>query len=222
MSEGSSTAGDGVNRRRYNAPLRAAKAAQTRRRIVAAAHDLFVSKGYLATTVDEIAAHAGVSRPTVFVAVGGKPELLKLARDYAIAGDDEPVPLPQRPMFQELWAEKDGARKIALYARNMRVVHGRVADIEHVLQASRQADHELEELGRIALEQRRYGCRLVARSLAEQVELRDGLQTGEVADVLYAVASPEVFRMLTGTCGWSPARYERWLAATLTRELLAD
>jgi AcrR family transcriptional regulator len=211
-----------VNRRRYNAPLRAAKAAETRRKVVAAAHELFTTRGYTSTTVDEIAALAGVSRPTVFVSVGGKPELLKLVRDYAIAGDDEPVPIPQRAMFLEVWREPDPHRMLALFARNMRQMHTRCAEVEHVLQSAALTDPDLTELAETALRQRRFGCGLLARSVMGTAALRPGLTEVTAGDAAYAVAAPEVFRLLTRVCSWSGRRYETWLAGSLQRELLAD
>src|SRR3954451_14300142 len=74
-------------KRRYSSPLRARQAEQTRRGIVAAAGPLFVEVGYGRTSVDAVAEAAGVSRKTVFSAVGGKVELLKLAIDWAVVGD---------------------------------------------------------------------------------------------------------------------------------------
>jgi AcrR family transcriptional regulator len=221
MSRGSPQPASDVNRRPYNAPRRAAKAAETRRKIVAAAHELFVTQGYHRTTVDEVAALAGVSRPTVFVSIGGKPELLKLVRDFAIAGDDSAVAIPQRDMFLEVWNEPDPRRTLALFARNMRRIHRRVAEVEHVLQAAAQTDPDLTQLAETALQQRRYGCGLLARSLASKTGLRDGLTVEIAADAAYAVASPDVCRLLTRTCSWSPRRYEMWLAGSLQRELLA-
>ena len=209
-----------VNRRPYNAPLRAAKAAETRRRIVTAAHELFTTGGYLGTTVDEVAAAAGVSRPTVFVSVGGKPELLKLARDYAIAGDDRPVPMPERAMFVEVWNEPDPSRTLALFARNMRRIYIRVAELEHVLQAAAQTDPDLTLLAETSLQQRRHGCTLLARNVADKTDLRDGLSVRAAGDAVYALASPDVFRLLTRVCAWSTRRYESWLAGSLQRELL--
>ncbi len=95
---------------------------------------MFLERGYAVVTADEIAVRASVSRPTVFVAVGGKPELLKQARDVALVGDDEPVPMPERPMFLQLWQQPDAFRAVHLYARNMRIVYGRAAGIEILLQ----------------------------------------------------------------------------------------
>ena len=86
--------------RPYRSTLRDEQARATQRRIVAAGHDLFVEQGYAPTTIDAIAAHAGVSRKTVFTSVGGKAAVLKLAWDWALAGDDEPVPMADRPDVQ--------------------------------------------------------------------------------------------------------------------------
>ena len=58
--------------RPYRSALRDEQARATQRRIVAAGHDLFVEQGYAPTTIDAIAARAGVSRKTVFTSVGGK------------------------------------------------------------------------------------------------------------------------------------------------------
>ena len=74
--------------RSYSSPLRADQARQTRKRIVDAAAELFAERGYTGTTVDAVAAAAGVSRKTVFDSIGGKARLMKLAYDFAIVGDD--------------------------------------------------------------------------------------------------------------------------------------
>ena len=82
-----------------------------------AAAELFVERGYAAATIAAIAGRAGVARPTVFPSVpGGKPELLKLARDLAIAGDDEPVPVPERGWFRSAMAQDDPAELLARQA----------------------------------------------------------------------------------------------------------
>ena len=80
-----------VVKRQYRSDLRTSQARETRRAIVAAASRLFVERGYGATTIDAVADAAGVSRKTVFTAVGGKVDLLKVALDWAVAGDDRPV-----------------------------------------------------------------------------------------------------------------------------------
>ena len=92
-------------KRSYQSALRGAHAQSTRAAVIAAAGRLFTEQGYAATSIDEIAAAAGVSRATVFTSVGGKATLLKTALDVAIVGDDEPVPLPERPRSKAIRAE---------------------------------------------------------------------------------------------------------------------
>ena len=90
-------------KRPYDASRRQEQARATRRAVVDAASRLFVRKGYAGTSADEIAAKAGVCRATVF-AVGGKGDLLKLAYDFAVGGDDEEIRLVERPRSREVRA----------------------------------------------------------------------------------------------------------------------
>src|SRR5918998_1071023 len=83
--------------RRYDSSGRQAAAAESRRRIVRAASDLFVEHGWAGTTVAAVAEAAGVSAPTVFAGFGSKVLLLKAAIDVALAGDDRAVPVSERP-----------------------------------------------------------------------------------------------------------------------------
>ena len=92
-----------------------------------AAYRLFSDKGYLATSIDDIAAEAGVARPTIFTAIGPKATILRLVVDHALAGDDAPVPIAQRPWWREAIDEPDPARSIQLHARNMCLINQRAA-----------------------------------------------------------------------------------------------
>ena len=111
--------------RRYDSRRRELAARETRRAIVSAARELFLEDGYIATTIEKIAERAGVSKPTVFASVGNKRALLKAARDLAMAGDDEPVPIAKRSWFLEALAEPDPRRSVRLHARNVRECTGK-------------------------------------------------------------------------------------------------
>src|SRR6516165_12727101 len=113
----------------YRSALREAQARATRRAIVDAAARLFIQRGYGATTVDAIAEAAGVSRKTVFTSVGGKTEALKLAIDWAIVGDDEPVPMLERPHIKAMQDEPDARQILTGYARNACEVAERIAPL---------------------------------------------------------------------------------------------
>src|SRR5450759_4267598 len=75
-------------KRPYRSPLRAANAQSTRLSVIQAAARLFAERGYVTTSLEDVAAEAGVSRATIFTSVGGKADLLKAAYDVAIVGDD--------------------------------------------------------------------------------------------------------------------------------------
>jgi AcrR family transcriptional regulator len=79
-----------VKARRYNSPLRLQQAAASRAAVLRAARELFLDQGYGATTIGQIAARAGASKPTVSTAVGNKQRLLKTVRDVAMAGTTTP------------------------------------------------------------------------------------------------------------------------------------
>jgi AcrR family transcriptional regulator len=93
--------------RPYQSALRDEQARATRRRIVGAAAELFTERGYGPTTIDAVAERAGVGRKTVFTSVGGKATMLKLAFDWALAGDDEPVAIADRPEVRQMMEGAD-------------------------------------------------------------------------------------------------------------------
>src|SRR5262245_42472022 len=103
-------------RRGYDNRARAEQARRGRRQVVAAAHDLLLAKGYRATTMADVARAAGVSVETVYKAFGTKAAVAKAAYDVALVGDDEPVPLAERPEIQAMLADPDPAAKLRRYA----------------------------------------------------------------------------------------------------------
>src|SRR3954453_22945544 len=105
--------------RPYSSPLRAQQAEATRRAVLDAARELFIAQGYGATTLDQIAARAGGTKPTVFSAVGNKQTVLSAMRDVAMAGDDEKLSMVERPLAEQIRREPEppraGARPPALF-----------------------------------------------------------------------------------------------------------
>ena len=80
---------------RYHAPRRLEQAAATRTAIIDAASRLFAENGYAATTMAAIPAEARVAVKSVYT-LAVKSQLLLLAVDRAVVGDDEPVPFAER------------------------------------------------------------------------------------------------------------------------------
>jgi AcrR family transcriptional regulator len=199
-------------------PLRTDRARRTHQALVTAAAELFAETGYAATTIDAIAQRAGVGRATVFTsAPGGKPQLLKEARDQAIAGDDEPVPIPQRSWFTDAMAQTDPRELLRRQAANYRRIADRAARLEHALATAAATDPALAGLYAEARRQRYFGSRLVAARLGELGTLAD---PETAPDTIYALAAPDIYLLLVDDRGWTPDSYQGWLASQLIRGLL--
>src|ERR1700746_603666 len=102
------------------------RARQTRRSILAAAHELFVRQGYTGTTIRQIADQADVAWQTVYAVFGGKPAILSAVFDVDVAGDDEPVPVPERPFVQAISDAGDPRDKARIFARHLRDTGARI------------------------------------------------------------------------------------------------
>jgi AcrR family transcriptional regulator len=211
---------DSNERRSYVSPRREEAARVTRRAVLAAAHELFVANGFGATTIDQIAERAGVSRPTVFTAVGNKGTLLKEVRDLALAGDDEPVPLAERPEFREALDEPDPVRAVRFHARNMTAVNARSAALLEVMRGAADSEPGVRDLWATSERERLTAARSVVKSLQAKGGLAPGLDAATAADLVWALMAPEAFVRLVGERGWSVARYQEWLGNSLAFHLL--
>jgi AcrR family transcriptional regulator len=210
-----------VNRtRRYLSRLRDDGARRTRRLVLAAARELFAAQGYVSTTVEQIADRAGVSKPTVFASVGSKRTILKELRDLALAGDEEPIPVIERPWYQQVLTEPDPWRSLRLYAHNAVRMHQRAAEVEEVLRNAAAADPELRELWQTSEDERRVGARTVVDALLSKGPLKPSLDRDAAIDVLWVLTAGDAYRRLVHSRGWPIQRYEQWLADTYCTQLL--
>jgi AcrR family transcriptional regulator len=206
--------------RTYSSALREEQARQTRKRIVDAAAALFAERGYGRTTIDAVASAAGVSRKTVFDSVGGKAQLVKLAYDFAIVGDDEPVPLADRAEVAGLEAEPDPARRLAAYVAMVVNIDIRIAPVWVALEGAAAGDQEARELYQELVDQRRSSMQGPALGMAAAGDLRPGLTADMAADLLWLYNDPTVFDKLVRQRGWSVEQFRAWLARTLQMHLL--
>ena len=205
-----------VKKRRYTSTI---ARGQARTAILGAAGGLFAERGFLGTSIEDIAAAAGVARPTVFTAVGGKSVILKEVVDRALAGDDDPVPVSRRPWFRAMIDEPDPARMLHLHAANITWMYRRVGAVYCAVEAAADADPDVAELWATLQRQRLAGAREVAAALVEKGGLRAGHDQDSVADVLWSVATPMVYRRVLER-GWGPERFEEWIGDLLCRVFL--
>ncbi|MGW2571513.1 TetR/AcrR family transcriptional regulator [Streptomyces sp. NPDC001537] len=199
-------------RRRYDSPLRDQQARQTKQAIVAAANRLFVANGYAATSFADIATDAAVARPTVFAAFGSKAALLREVVDQALAGDDEPVPVAERPWFQPVREGRTPQAILNAYAEVCRIIGGRAAEVFEVVRRAADEGPELADLWDTMQRNRRAGATMVV-DLIEALEVgRHGLDRQRAVDVVWMFNDPSHYRSLVRACGWSEQEYTAWIA----------
>jgi AcrR family transcriptional regulator len=206
--------------RRYVSELRARQALGTRARVLRAAAALFLRRGYVGTTIESVAARAGVSVQSVYNTVGGKAALLKAVYDVLLAGDEEPVPIAERPLFRAILAAPDGRTALALYARLGRELWERIGPLVTVVlaQASAGGADLRGFVTTIEGERARGNAGLVAH-LADTFGLRQGLSREAAADILWTLTAPEVMDRLVTRRGWTLDAAQEWLAGAMADAL---
>ena len=205
-------------KRRYDATRRRQAAAHTRAAILDAARDLFTERGYTATAMTAIADRAGVALDTVYASVGRKPELARLLIETAISGTDHAVAAEQRDYVQAVRAATDADTKIDLYAAAVAATAPRLALVYSIIQQAAPAEPGLAALWAEIAERRAANMRRFVANLATVSPLR--LDPGDAADIVWATNATETYQLLVGQRGWTPQRYERFLADAWRRLLL--
>ena len=215
---------DTTPRRRYDASRRREHAAATRHRIVEAAAELFVERGYAGTTIPAIAAGAGVAVETVYRSAAGKAGLLAAAVQAALAGGVERSerPVEQREGIRRVIEEPDPRRQLAAYAHTQPGLWSRVGPLLRVLDSAASSDPALQRLQSELATQRLDGMRRLADFLDGQGRLRPGLPAARAADLVWTLCAQANFDALVGQRGWTHREYEAWLADMLAAALLPE
>lgn len=204
----------GEEKRPYHSRVRRRQAEQTRQRILAAACELFESRGYDATTLEAIAEIAEVSPKTIAAVFGSKRTLL------AEVINPDAFSTHVQHLIEELRVTPDPSRRLLLIAQITRQVYEPLVRELELLRTAGAVAPELADLARqIEARRRQNQSRLVAY-LHEQGALRHDLSFEEAADVLWALTSFDLYRMLVVEQAWKPTRYETWLAQLLIEQLL--
>ncbi|WP_433035836.1 TetR family transcriptional regulator [Actinomycetospora sp. CA-053990] len=209
---------DGV-KRRYDSTRRREQAQENRRRVLDAAHELFVDQGYGATTIVEIASAAGVAAETVYAAFRTKLTVLRRAWDVAVGGDEDDVRLLDRPELRAVFAEPDLAARLTRFATVNTAIMRRTARLRLAIQSAAGGDPAAADfLGELDRER-----------LAVMDEHAGAAEaTGQLAvpedtcrDVLFATTDGSLWLTLVGRRGWSDEAYAAWLARVWTATLVA-
>jgi AcrR family transcriptional regulator len=201
-------------------PAGQARTRRTRAAVVEAARALFLERGYAATTIESISERSDTPQATVYRLFSSKLGILKAVLDVSIGGDDAAVAMADRPQVRVLLADDDPKNKLAGFAALLRELMARTAPVHRILADAARSDEDAASLLGDIARQRQEGQRGVARSLSRGKALRSGLRERDAADIIYALASPEVYGLLVIDRGWSGERYEDWLRAILVDQLL--
>jgi AcrR family transcriptional regulator len=209
-----------VKKRSYDASSRLARSAETKQRILNAARQLILDRGYRATTIAAIAATAEVNLDTVYELVGRKPVLLRELIEQALSGTDHPVVAEQRDYVIAMRDEPDPAHKLVIYAQAVREIQVRMAPLFLALRDASATEPDAHQVWQNISNRRAANMRLLVRDLQDAGGLRADLSVEAAADIVWATNSSELYVMLTVERGWSADQYEHWLADSWCRLLL--
>jgi AcrR family transcriptional regulator len=205
--------------RPYRSSLREDQAKETRRRVRTAAEELFLADGYAATSMDDIAKAAGVSRQTVFSAFGSKAKLLKDVIDVRLAGDDEPLSISERPAGRAVLEATDPVEAIRLHAALVAVTMERTAPMWSIIAGVADADDEFAQLMAFYEEGRLHGIGAIVDVVAGLGALRKGRSRPKAKEAVWMLTSPATAAAALSR-GWTLAELERWYVDCLTALLL--
>ena len=202
-------------KRSYDSSGRRERARARRLAVVLVARELFERDGFRLTTIAAVAACAGVSAESVYKSFGSKSALAKAVFDLVIAGDDEPVPVAERPAIQAVRDEPDVPRKIAMFVEGLAQRQARSAKVQILIRDGRHVDDSLAPIWTKLNEEGLAGMMMLGRHLLETGQLRDGIGLDEVTDVLWNYLAIDTYERLVLSRGWTLDRYSRWLASAI-------
>lgn len=207
-------------KRQYHSSARAAAAAETAGRITRAARDLFVARGYAATTLRDVAERAGVGERTLYDAFGGKSRLLVHTIGQLSMGDADSTPVARRPEVAGLRDLADPRDAVAATIAYNTALLERAGDLILVAEEGARADPTLQGVVRAGVGAAYDMFRALADRLQARGELGPGLDASMAADVMWALASPEVFALFRRRRRWSAPRYRDWLVDAVHAQVL--
>jgi AcrR family transcriptional regulator len=214
-------AGQVVASRPYRSEVRRDQARDTHRRILAAAEELLLAGGYASMTIARLAEAAAVSPQTVYNSIGSKAQVIKALYDVRLAGDDEPVPMRDRPEMLAVRQAPTAAETLRRYVAFSRLLYERVGPLLSALSTSGSADDPtLAEFLATIDKERRIGNSVVVADIDARFGLAAQLDVPRAVDIVWTLTSPQVADLLLRRCGWTIDAWAGWLADTLIHSLL--
>ena len=207
-------------KRPYDSSRRQAQAALTRLAMLDGAERRFVADGYVATTVEAVAAEAGVALKTVYSAFGTKSGLLRALWDVRLKGDADDAGVMQRAWFGALMAETDVDKQVRQLAGQARATRARIGPLLRVIRSAAVVDADAAALWSLIQSDFYELQRVLVAGMHKRRGLKKGLDVADATDILWTLNHPDVWLLLVYERGWSPERFEQWFVDAVTAQLL--
>jgi AcrR family transcriptional regulator len=208
------------DKRKYSSTVREEQAARTRTRILDAAAELFLERGYARTTMKNIAVQADVARDTVHAIFGSKARVLTALIDHRLVPDGSVTNVTQLPEALAIKAEVDQRKQIELFAKFIAGISTELRPVFEILRTASAVEPEMAKVFEEMDQFRMNNMQTYASWIAARGPLR--VSTRQAGEIIWALASLDVARMLCDELGWTESQHARWLSDTLIRTLLPD
>lgn len=186
--------------------------------MVEAAYRLMSTRGYMRTTMADIAAEAGVAVQTVYFTFHNKPAVMRAAFEFAVHGDHLPITPGERPWFAAMEHEPDYMRALALFVDANTAILQRILPLAPVFNALGD-DPEIASFYKLSERLRRDGYRVVVDTLARKRPLRAGLSPEDATTILLVLLGTDVYRSMLSEHGWAEQKWRSWVIETLSEVL---
>jgi AcrR family transcriptional regulator len=208
-------------KRAYDSSGRQVQADETRRRILEAARELFMERGYTGATAEAIAAEAGVAAQTIYAIFKNKKKLfVSLMNVSPATGVEDLTPLPERASVQAVSQEHDQRRQLQMFAEVVASNLDQVAAVSEIMADAAKTEPDFARILQKLNKQRLDHMMLAVQQVAANGPFRENMDEIYARDTVWTLTSPEVFLLLTRDRSWSKEKYAQWLAEMLTRALL--
>lgn len=197
------------------------RARATRLRITKAAYGLFCERGYAGTTMVDIAEAAGVAVQTVYFTFHTKSELLSRAYDFAVLGEDEPLPPEKQPWYEKMTAEPDMIEALRLVVGGVGAILTRATPLDTVVRASAGSDPDTARTRAVHERWRAEGYRAMLEILCSKSALRDGITPERATYLLLLYLGMDIYRVLIHDFGWTHDAWIGWTVATVAEQVFA-
>jgi AcrR family transcriptional regulator len=199
---------------------RSQRAQQTRLRITRAAYELFIQRGYPATTMGDIAGAAGVAVQTVHFVFGTKAQLLHAAYDFAVIGEGDQIPPEQQPWYTQMTIADRLPDALRLLVDNVGRVLARTAPLDDYVRAA-SFDPDPAHVRAQTEKQRRDAWTSMIDSLTARFALREGMTRHQAIDLLLVLLGPATYQPLVTEYQWPAQDWSTWCAAAIAEQIFA-